>query len=266
MIRREGIDSDGTHVWLLIEQIEHARLAATLAQHWQLGQILPERVRAEWLQAVLHHDDGWDAWDAQPGIDPGDGRPLNFNEMPTAESTGIWRRSVAAAAACGPLAEYAVAGHFRALLLRFDSWRKADAAARQAGEHFLQFADGTMATALAAWQAPAEGLTVHVAERALQLLQFFDALSLWFCCEARIAPQTFTPPRLAAVTFDPVRGSARVADQPSVFAVSPWPFDVQDLELSLAAWSVPAFPYARFRLENTSSSRRLPLTWRLVPK
>lgn len=264
MIRREGLSSDGTRVWLLIDQIEHARLAGTLAQHWQLGQILPERVRAEWLQAVLHHDDGWASWDAQPGVDPRNGRPINFNEMPTAESTAIWRRSIAAA--CGPLAEYAVAGHFRALLLRFDSWRKADANARQAGEQFLQFADATLATALAAWQSPAEGLTVHVAERALHLLQFFDALSLWLCCEPRVAPQTFAPPRLTAVVFDPVHDSARGADQPSVFAARPWPFAVKDLELSLTAWSIPAFPDARFRLENTNTSRRLPLTWQLVSK
>lgn len=266
MIRREGIDSDGTRVWLLIDQIEHARLAGTLAQHWQLGQILPERVRAEWLQAVLHHDDGWAEWDAQPGVDPRNARPFNFNEMPTAESTAIWRHSIAAAAACGPLAEYAVAGHFRALLLRFDSWRKADATARQAGEQFLQFADATLATALAAWQSPAKGLTLHVAERALHLLQFFDALSLWFCCEPRTMPQSFTPPRLGPVTFDPLCGSARIADQPATVAVTPWPFDCNSLDLCVAARAIPVLPYTCARLDQNLRLALPRLHWRLAPK
>ncbi len=90
-----------------------------LARRWQLDQKLPHDVRLKWLAAVYHHDDGWADWDRQPSWDAQTIRPLSFTEMPTVMATDIWRRSIDAASAIGPLAEYAVTGHFAALLNRF---------------------------------------------------------------------------------------------------------------------------------------------------
>ncbi|WP_166820358.1 DUF3891 family protein [Thalassoroseus pseudoceratinae] len=90
MIRRE-CDSD----WLLISQIDHARLAESLAVAWGNAKVprLPER--ANLIPAVRDHDEGWLDWEQAPTVDETIGRPLNFTEMPMAVSTRIWEKSIA---------------------------------------------------------------------------------------------------------------------------------------------------------------------------
>lgn len=89
MIRRD----DGEN-WLLIEQTEHARLAAEIAAAWGNGVVSPLPVRDLLIPAIRHHDDGWQDWAVAPGIDPGTGKPRNFTEMPMAVSTALWNKSI----------------------------------------------------------------------------------------------------------------------------------------------------------------------------
>lgn len=90
MIRREhGRD------WLLISQVEHASLAAALAEAWNFNGSRMAALRDELVQAVRQHDAGWAAWEQSPGVDPDSGRPRDFTEMPMPEATGIWSRSIA---------------------------------------------------------------------------------------------------------------------------------------------------------------------------
>jgi Protein of unknown function (DUF3891) len=90
MIRREhGRD------WLLISQVDHARLAGVLAGAWNLGGGRMAALRDDLLQAVRQHDEGWAAWEASPTIDPETGRPRDFTEMPMAVASEIWNRSIA---------------------------------------------------------------------------------------------------------------------------------------------------------------------------
>lgn len=228
MIRRDENDVAGQPRWLLIDQIAHARLAGQLADQWHFECPWPAVVRDQLIAAVFHHDDGWAEWDNHPDVGLNT-RPLNFTEMPTPVSTEIWRRSIVAGTAIGPLAIYAIAGHFRALLQRFDSWRQADAAARQAAENFIAFAEAEMETALAAWLGA--GHTPQWAALSLQALQGFDALSLWFCCALRTAPENFALPNGPLTRFTP-------RDMHSV-VVSPWPFLTGELTLEVHGWSIP---------------------------
>jgi hypothetical protein len=255
VIRRDAYDDAGRSHWLLINQTEHARLAWQLADRWQFDVTLPSDVRAPLLAAILHHDDGWQDWDRHPGLD-GHGQPLNFTEMPTPISTDIWRRSVAAAMAIGPLATYAIAGHFRALLLRFDSWRRGEEAGRRAAEDFIEFADTEMKTALERWCSSGAGHAAQWAETSLHMLQTFDALSLWLCCAARTAPERFTIPGGKNTTFSP-------RDVHSI-CVSPWPFASPDMPLEVQA---TMFPIGRgagqaFQSADCAAER---LRWRLLP-
>jgi hypothetical protein len=104
MIRREhGRD------WLLISQVEHARLAGELAEAWNFNGGRMVAVRDELVQAVRQHDEGWAVWELSPTVDPETGRPRDFTEMPMPTATGIWSRSIAyclehhPASAMGPL-------------------------------------------------------------------------------------------------------------------------------------------------------------------
>lgn len=263
MIRRDEIGPDGRPMWFLIDQVEHATLAGHLAEQWRLEAVLFGDIRSAWLPAVFHHDDGWAEWDAGPELDSA-GKPVNFNEMPTVEAMPIWRRSVAAGRSIGPLAEYTIAGHFRALLLRFDSWRKGETPARQAAEHFLQFAEARMAAALADWQSPSERRTASVAELALHLLQFFDALSLWFCCQRRMAAEKFSVPACGDVTFSPAEPA--VTGTLATIAVAPWPFATAELDLAVPARVIPEARFAGQRLAPAQAPHAARLEWRLVER
>ena len=95
MIRREETRPDGQSEWVLIGQVDHAALAAALAESWGAEAYAPLVPREALLTAVRHHDDGWPEWERLPALDPATGRPLNFTEMPTADTLDIWRRSIA---------------------------------------------------------------------------------------------------------------------------------------------------------------------------
>ena len=90
MIRR-NCDSD----WLLISQVDHARVAETLAAAWGNSDVpnLPER--EELVPAIRDHDEGWLDWEQSPTVDEETGRPRNFTEMPMEVSTRIWEKSIA---------------------------------------------------------------------------------------------------------------------------------------------------------------------------
>jgi len=106
---------------LAIRQTAHALLAWQVAAHWGNRRTLRPAPRAETLAAVLLHDSGWVAFDADPGVD-GDGRPVTFDRMPVEVHLGIWRTSVATALAHSRFAGLLVARHH----LRLAAWKAAD--------------------------------------------------------------------------------------------------------------------------------------------
>ncbi len=262
MIRRDQPAAAQPSPWLLIPQIAHARLAASVAEVWRFEH-LPANDRQVLLAAVLHHDDGWAEWDAAPECDRQSGRPLSFTEMPTAASTAIHRRSIDIAAGFGPLAVYAVAGHFAALLQQYDSWRRAGHEVRAAGESLLAFADQRMDVALAEWLAAAPGRTGEQAELCLRWLQFFDRVSLWLCMAPRTASQRMElPGEGGSITFTPL-------DERQV-RVDPWPLLVPSLGLDVELICLSAAPGDRAALGNVAAGEMLAaprrtLWWELLP-
>ncbi|MEX0978572.1 MAG: DUF3891 family protein [Pirellulales bacterium] len=228
MIRRDVPALGGKPAaWMLIPQIEHAHLAGRLAEHWGAGGFAPLEPMAELLWAVFHHDDGWRAWDDAPGVDPARGVPRAFTEMEIDDSLAIWSGSTEIAHAAGNLQGYVVAGHFCALARRGAAWRKADRAWPRV-ERFLAHYEGQMMPQwLAAWQSEDPRTnTLAIAAAGLAHLQFFDSLSLWFCCAEATTPDTVTTPSGGELLLDP-RGAGR-------FWVSPWPFAVEELNLEVA--------------------------------
>src|SRR5688572_1759821 len=110
MIRREITSPNGEKLWLLISQVEHARVSGEITANWR------EELTDDVVDAIAHHDDGWTSWEADPKLNPEIGAPFSFLEMPVAAALVIWDHSIAAAEKFGPLAAYIVAGHFYNLL------------------------------------------------------------------------------------------------------------------------------------------------------
>ncbi|MDH3717951.1 MAG: DUF3891 family protein [Planctomycetota bacterium] len=221
MIRRDVISDQGVHSWLLISQVQHARLAGDLARQWPFwSDSLHASLRAELLSAIYHHDDGWTEWERQPKLRPADGAPLNFLEMPLQDSLDIWGQSIRQSVRLGPLAAYVVAGHFLYLL---DQSTAADQPAACLWSASFRQQQDSWSTQ---WQS--QDVARHqpaAAREALSWLQLLDALSLWFCCDGTPITQEITLPDGNTVRF------TRRAEQQ--VTVSPWLFDVPNLQLSV---------------------------------
>ncbi|MBX3425891.1 MAG: DUF3891 family protein [Pirellulales bacterium] len=262
MIRRETTLADGRPGWLLISQIEHARISAELAAACVPDALLPARdggngaspraaplqkshdadlvaVRAEVLAAIAAHDDGWRQWESSPGLDA-DGRPRSFTELPLVEALRIWSASIAAAATIGPLAAWMIAGHFRRLLDHSESlgrepladlWRATHDRPRELRLDEWQFADPLVRTRA-------------LADAALAALRTFDAASLWFCCGCGGfdgARQDEEAISCSPLKLELVGGATTtLRSAPGGATADPWPFTPPELTLIAPALLVPA--------------------------
>ncbi|MDZ4656936.1 MAG: DUF3891 family protein [Bythopirellula sp.] len=254
MIRREVKFADGVPRWLLISQLEHARLSGELAERCisQFGEPKSslDPVRRELLQAISHHDDGWWEWETKPRLDPELGRPLSFLELSLGEKLEIWERSIQAARAIGPLAAWIVAGHFSPLLVTVGHH-----AAEVQAKNWLREVAGQRSEWFAAWHSHNPALhTVELAGEALRWLQLFDILSLWPCSQYSVLGEQlpcWPEPYRTAEDWPLVReirpASEISVGQPFRIVFAPWPFAERDILVKVAAHVVPVRHYANSR-------------------
>jgi hypothetical protein len=246
MIRRDAKLDDGSAAWVLVSQIEHARISAQLAAHctgrFGAGEVSDE-LRREVLAAIRHHDDGWNDWEHSPRLDVDSGKPLSFMELDAAEAIPIWNRSIDAAATYGPLATWMVAGHFSRLTRKYSDATRTDPQA-------IQWYDGMQqrrAQWLTQWQADEPATrTAALAEEALQWLWSFDEVSLWFCCTCPAAgqrPQARSePPAKPAGQGTPIEMQLAASGN-GLAGATPWLFDSPGIDIEASARVVPAQRY-----------------------
>lgn len=250
MIRRELTFADGVKHWLLISQVEHARLSGVLAEKciakFGGNDHSVDSVRQELLSAITHHDDGWREWEQAPRLDPQSGRPLSFLELPIEEAMGIWDRSIHVAEQIGELAAWTVAGHFSALLCTVGQHAREPSA-----RDWLRETARKRTQWFAAWHAGDEAIhTADLAGEALKWLQLFDILSLWPCSQYAIAgeqtphlPEPFRTTQ--GILVREIRPSVRQAiNEPCRIVFEPWPFEVKDFTLQAAGQLVVARHYS----------------------
>ena len=273
MIRRDAVGPSGEPAWILISQVEHARVSAGLARPWGAGGVQPLDPRGELLATIEHHDDGWADWELRPDVDPAHGRPFDFMEMPLEQALPIWDRSIAVATReAGPLGGWLVASHFAALLRRGRDAHPNPPSYVERADGWLAGADEHRAGWLADWQRSNPALhTLELAKRGLAQLQMFDALSLWLCCARREAPKTVATPDGPQLLLTPVDtgpeqpASAAVFKQQTI-AVAPWPFDVPVVELSACGRLVAAEHYAGPAELAAAPSQVVRLGWVMKPR
>ena len=278
MIRRDVFDQDTVSHWILISQVEHARISAELATQWgndeQVPTICPEgaplaTVRREVLTTVRHHDDGWRDWSGHPDLDS-DGRPRAFTEMPLDQALPIWSDSIAVARAIGPLGGWMVAGHFSALL------ESSERCHQEAAQAWLTAQQQRRVQWLDEWLAfEPERHTQLLATAALRWLQLFDAMSLWICIEAPTgderpphdSPYRLTLPDDSTVSLRVVRpapGRSPSQDRETVIAtIDPWPFRREQLTVEASGAAVVARSYQSTE-QLIEQRRALRLRWRLA--
>jgi hypothetical protein len=266
MIRRNLTFEDGSAGWLLVSQVEHARVSGEIARAWR------EQFSQDVVDAITHHDDGWAEWEAAPQLDPARGRPLSFVEMPIVESLQIWNRSIEAAHRFGDLAGAIVAGHFLGLASGSDQAQKPLVAHWSRGWSIFRLGW------TGEWESRSDANTPRVFERAQQMLMAADLLSLWLCMDGPVLsagdeslPNQAQPNRemqsrsatvLGKYRFEPQAKSLSATDLEWRGSLAPWPFTVEELELAAPARAVRAKTYANWQAI-VAESRPFELRWRL---
>ncbi len=230
------------------------------------GNLHLQEVRRELMAAVLHHDDGWAAWEASPAIDPVARRPYSFMELPRRESLVLWRDSILHARQMGPLAAWVVAGHFAQLL---EDSADVD---REISEHWLAEVVAWRDAWLAEWRSLNRPVhTPALADDCQAWLRLFDWLSLWLCCYCPSRPGDATgdvttlaegPLTESPVAFSPA--SQPITSDAQQVTVSPWPFVGDVIEIDVLGYAVPTRQYTTPG-ELAKSRSPLRLRWRLVP-
>jgi hypothetical protein len=242
MIRRPVADAEGRAHWALVSQVDHARLAGELAAAWRDRPLAGIGDDGEVLGAILCHDDGWAEWERRPDVDAESGRPLDFTEMPLADSLAIWRSSIETAAAHGDLGPYMVSGHFCTLLRRAVAARqKAAARWKEMAGGFLEEQESRQASWLAAWVAVDPKRSKAAADRPRPGSR---GSTLSACgCAARSGQSPFALGRPAGRELALCQRGPRLSSS----SLGPW---------RRTAWTFPRQPDAS-QSPNTETERRL---------
>lgn len=261
MIRREITLENDTRAWLLISQVEHARISGELTRAWH------KPFSHEVDEAITHHDDGWAKWEAAPQLDLERGRPLSFLEMNIADAIEIWHDSIATARRIGPLAGVIVAGHFLGLA------SGSDHAEHPLAQEWLREVSRQRTAWLEEWRSDSPANTPAVADRGQQMLLTADLLSLWLSMDGPITgsnsasmPNAEMQSRASTVLgkyqFTPQDKSMRDSEIAWQGSLTPWPFAAAELALASPALVVPAAHYWSWS-EILATIRHVRLVWRL---
>jgi hypothetical protein len=250
MIVREVQFADGPPQWLLISQVEHARLSSDLAlrclKKFGNGELALVHVRKELFAAILSHDDGWVEWESNPRLDPQSGKPLSFMELPLAEALDVWNASIESATRFGDLAPWVVSGHFSALLCTIGHHSQEPMA-----REWLQSIAAKRSQWFAGWRA--RNVELHTAElagEALKWLQLFDILSLWPCSQYPVPGEVIRKHPEPLLNIDnwllvrEIHPRFELAGgEQARIVFKPWPFDEPEIAITAAAHLVPVRKY-----------------------
>ncbi len=227
---------------LLVFQHDHALLAGRLASAWRVEFIAHHDRRGEVIEAVAHHDAGWQEADARGVFDTSTGRPVSFLSLPLKAYPPIWGSSTEQAARRGPLAGYLVARH-SAALAGMGRPSEIDPEGQAAIQDFKEEADRTIARLAEGISSPPISPPFPLADTALEndfrFLQLNDILSLALC-GGHAEPRLLTFLRASTLVGKPLE-----AEMPEPFSLrlAPWVFEPDRLEEKIAVRIIPDRAY-----------------------
>ncbi len=261
MIRRNFTLDNGTTTWLLLSQVEHARISGELTCAWH------KPFSHEVVEAITHHDDGWAKWEATPQLDAVRGRPLSFLELAFANAIEIWNDSIASAHRFGPLAGAIVAGHFIGLA------SGSDHAQLPPAKQWLVEMRSQRTGWLEQWRHASTDHTQEIADRAQQMLLTADLLSLWLCLDGPLKSEgaaatlnnelnSRSTNVLGQYRFLPATVSVFPAGIDWCGSLLPWPCSMEELNLHSPALAVPVAHYHCWA-DIAAAGSQVDLHWRL---
>jgi hypothetical protein len=249
MIRR-----DAGNDFLLITQHDHAMLSGQLARHVGNADFAAPSPFNETVEAVSQHDCGWPLHDDQPTLNKA-GLPLHVFEVPVPIAVRVWSASVAHASELGPYQGLLVSLHVMGLSayaqthLAPGNWSRQEFFEINKFQHRQVEVQERLRGQLGlSNEVPlnlglAEPGTSAADDQLLfnfRLLTAMDRVSLALCCGTPMFP-TMDDVRPGAGQ-PPRRITAGMPDE-STMTLSPWPFDVDRVELDVPARRVRKGPF-----------------------
>lgn len=233
---------------LVIDQLEHTRMAGRFAARWGNDAFAPLHPRPLMEYVVTHHDQGWDIIDASIGRDPDTGLPYNLVSTPLPDIVRTGRRGPDLNEAhhpfCGLISSMHTYGLYTGRYgmsdkvfvdMVADEHRPAveDILAAEKGRQDRLRADLAAAADTAAW------VTDEALFHNYKLLQFFDTLSLYFNCTHEDARGSSVFPNVPRAVGDDVDVTVRRVGA-GVYAFDPFPFDDARVAVTCAGrWLSP---------------------------
>lgn len=231
---------DGTMI--IINQTDHAKLSGAFAAHWGNASFGPLRRRESLIRAAMTHDNGWLRYETMPAYDPAEkSSPSFFQSKTDATQLAAFGWAIDWMSEIDPYAGLVISRHRTGLYRnRYGAVQKPSSPPRGALpellEAFVQRYEAKQEAALASFSRK-EFLVDY------QLLQFWDLLSLAVCLrEPRDEVFEFVP---ADYDGDGASGEriTMTLEGEDRIRLTPYPFDVAPLEVSLVYRRVPCdFP------------------------
>jgi hypothetical protein len=236
---------------VLVGQTDHSRFVGQLAAHWGNAEFATPAPYDSVVRAATFHDYGWLRYETSPLIHPETGEPYPFLQVPmTATQLGAYQWALDWMADIDPYSGLIVSMH------RTGLWKgRYDTIKHPAWRYNLTTLSPEVQVFIAhneAWQKrTSASLDAKGAWTNYRLMQVWDLLGLYFCCqepyEDFVEP---VPVSYEGAADDGVAMTMRPAG-PRRVAFDPYPFDVRPCTVQLSYKRV-----ARRRFENVEAFRR----------
>ena len=246
MIRRTDNDR-----FVLITQMEHARLSGVLAEHFGNERWKPPDPLPDVIRAVAMHDAGWHLHDAAPTLNSRK-IPRDVFEGPVSMMVRLWSASVERAAEESPYVQLLISLH----VLGLSAYAACRPRSRRELFELNRFQHNEcerqvelrrklgLSIDIPLYLGLAVARGIEAEERLRRnhcIMQLMDRLSLAMCCTD--VPSSAVEGLVPAAGQDPQTLSiSRTA--PTVTVVDPWPFREDSLTLPVQYRAVPATPFA----------------------
>lgn len=235
----------------LIPQTDHSRFVGQLAAHWGNRAFEAPRPYDSVVRAATFHDYGWLRYETSPLIHPESGEPYPFLQVPMTDAQlGSYQWALDWMADIDPYAGLIISMHRTGLWTgRYQTIK------HPTGRYNLTTLSPQIQAFIArneAWQArqratlDAKGVMTNY-----RLMQVWDILGLYFCCQELDADHIEPVPVSYAGADDEGVRLAMTPAGPRRAAFDPYPFDVRPCRVQLGFRRV-----ARTRFEDVEAFRR----------
>ena len=217
---------------LLVGQTDHSQLVGQMAAHWGNGQFARPEPYESVARAAAFHDYGWLRYETIPNADAKTGAPLNFRDIPTTpDQLKSYQWCVDWMSGIDPYSGAIVSMH------RTGLWRArygTIAHPEQSNRKLSPEIEGFIAINEPKQEQARATLGADQLWTNYRLLQVWDLLGLYFCCQEPY--HDFIEPVPLAYNGDRKAGvrMTMTPQDPRTIRFDPFPFDTRGVEIQLS--------------------------------